>query len=458
MSVPDPEQLSPHAIVAAPPRGWRHLLWLGPGFLWMVSAAGSGELLFTPRVGALYGYALLWALLAAAMLKWFINREIGRFTVCTGVTILEGYQRLPGPRNWALWLILLPQAVVAVATIAGLAASAATALILVLPGPVQLWTIAAVLSSTALVLWGRYSAVERTATVLAVALGAATLAAAASVFPGRAPIIDGLRPSLPPGLNHGEILPWLGFLLSGAAGMLWYSYWVQAKGYGAVHRVGENQQADVVPVDTPEGRQRLHGWLTQMTWDNTVAVVGTIAITLGFLILGSELLRPHGLVPEENQVAETLGHLLGGVWGQIGFWFMITAVFVGFWDTVLSGQDGFGRLLGNGTRIVLQGLGVSGRWTDEVTLQRLYIAILVTALPIMVYLAVGEPVGLLKLAGAIEAAHIPIVAGLTLYVNHRYLPSELKASGLVNAVTGLAALFFAGFAAIYGAQLMGWTE
>ena len=29
----------------------------------MVSAAGSGELLFTPRIGALYGYQLLWAMM-----------------------------------------------------------------------------------------------------------------------------------------------------------------------------------------------------------------------------------------------------------------------------------------------------------------------------------------------------------------------------------------------------------
>ncbi|MEO7436429.1 MAG: Nramp family divalent metal transporter [Candidatus Binatia bacterium] len=95
----------------------------------MVSAAGSGELLFTPRVGALYGYALLWALCTAVVLKWFINREVGRFTVCTGATVLEGFRHLPGPRNWAVGLILVPQLVVAVATIAGLAGAAATALI-----------------------------------------------------------------------------------------------------------------------------------------------------------------------------------------------------------------------------------------------------------------------------------------------------------------------------------------
>lgn len=52
-------------MVANPPRGWARLGWLGPGFLWMVSAAGSGELLFTPRIGALHGYTLLWAMLIA---------------------------------------------------------------------------------------------------------------------------------------------------------------------------------------------------------------------------------------------------------------------------------------------------------------------------------------------------------------------------------------------------------
>ena len=48
--------------VLEPPRGWETLAWFGPGFLWMVPAAGSCELLFTLWVGALYGYALVWAL------------------------------------------------------------------------------------------------------------------------------------------------------------------------------------------------------------------------------------------------------------------------------------------------------------------------------------------------------------------------------------------------------------
>src|SRR5918992_2336950 len=192
--------------IVEPPRGWHRLAWLGPGFLWMVSAAGSGELLFTPRVGALYGYALLWALISAVVLKWFINREIGRFAVATGGSLLEGFSRLPGPRNWALWLILVPQLLVAVASIAGLAGSAATALVLLLPGDVRVWTVTSVLASTALVIWGRYRVVERTATVLALSLAVAAVAAAVSVVAEPGTFAAGLVPRLPADVDYAEIL------------------------------------------------------------------------------------------------------------------------------------------------------------------------------------------------------------------------------------------------------------
>lgn len=440
------------AKVPEPPTGWGRLIWLGPGFLWMVSAAGSGELLFTPRVAAQYGYALLWALLAAVALKWFINREIGRFAVCTGVGVLDGYKTIG---RWAVWIIVVPQLVVAAASIAGLAAAAATALILFLPGDVRLWMIVSICSSTFLVVWGHYKYVESTARFLAIVLAGASIVAAVAVFPSASDLAAGLIPQLPENVRYGEILPWLGYMLSGAAGMMWYSYWITSKGYGAA-RI---ERPETEPVDVKgladSDRGRLQGWLTQMTFDTTVAVIGALIITLAFLILGAELLRPRGLVPEENQVAATLGTLLGGVFGVVGFWFMIVAVFIGFWDTVLSDQDGFGRMFASGTRILGKSFGLSGRWTDEKFLRKSFVIGLVTIVPIALYLAIGNPVSLLKLAGAIEAAHIPVVTAMTLYVNHRMLPSGLRASLPVVIVTAAAGLFFAAFAVFYLFQITG---
>jgi Mn2+/Fe2+ NRAMP family transporter len=262
----------------------------------MLSAAGSGELLFTPRVGALYGYTLLWAMLGAVAFKWIINREIGRFTVCSGTVLLEGFRQVPGPRHWALWAILVPQLVVAVATIAGLAGSAATALALVLPGPLWLWALGGILASTAVVLWGKYQAVERIAIAIAIALTGSAVIAAASVSPDLGALARGLVPQAAPGMRLADVLPWLGFLLSGAAGMIWYSYWLHAKGYALTGRV-DGRPADFERLSDTD-TQRLKGWLRQMTLDNTMAVAGTLVVTIAFLILGAELLRPLGIVSD----------------------------------------------------------------------------------------------------------------------------------------------------------------
>jgi Mn2+/Fe2+ NRAMP family transporter len=404
-------------------------------------------LLFTPRIGALYGYALVWAMLLAVILKWFINREIGRYTVCTGRPLLDGFLSLPGPRGWAMYLILIPQVVVAVATIAGLGGGAATALTLALPGAIEIWTIGGILASTALVVWGRYKGVEKVATAIAVVLAVASVAAAVSVTPDVAAIAEGAVPRRTEGVDIGEVLPWLGFMLSGAAGMIWYSYWIAAKRYGAAH-LSKPAEFDARQA-SDEDRRRLRGWTGQMTLDNSVAVVGTLIITTAFLILGAELLRPEGLVPEEDRVADVLGELLGGVWGRAGYWFMVAGVFVGFWDTVLSDQDGFGRMFANGFKRSLEAVGAPASWQDEERLRRLLVIGLLTVAPIILYLWIGEPVSLLKIAGAIEATHIPIVAGLVLFLNYRSLPADLRASWWTATAVVLAALFFAGFAALF---------
>lgn len=438
--------------VPQPPTGFGHVRWLGPGILWMVSAAGSGELLFTPRVGSLYGYALLWALILAVTLKWFINREVGRYTVCTGETILKGFTRLGG--RWPLWLILVPQLFVAVATVAGLGGTGATALVLLLPGGLNLWMIVAVVLAGCLTFWGKYQGIEKIAAVLAFLLATASMAAAVSVWPGAGALAAGLAPHYPEKADIKEILPWLGFALSGAAGLIWYSYWVEAKGYGAASVKGDARFEGGRLRVAPDDEQRLRGWLRQLLVDNTFAVVSTFLITVAFLILGVQLLKPKGLVPEEDKAAGVLGQLLGEVWGPVGFWVMVGGVCIGLWQTVLSGQDGFGRMFSDGTRLLFAGRGLQGRWADGERLRRAFIVVLVTLLPIALFLVQGKPVGLLKIAGAIEAAHIPVVAALTLYLNRRVLPESLRPNGISMLGTVLAAVFFLFFAGLYLFQLL----
>lgn len=447
---------SAEAAIPKPPRGRQRLNWVGPGFVFIAaSAGGAGEILFPPRVGSLYGYTFIWAMIAAVTLKWFINREIGRFAVCTGATLLDGFKQLPGPKNWAVWLIIFPQLFVAVGSIAGLAGAAATAIVLLLPGDPRYWMVMVVISTMAILLWGRYGWLEKIATVMASLLISAAIITAITVFPQPGSLAAGLVPSLPSTVNYQEILPWLSFMLAGAAGLMWYSYWIPERGYGAAERAQASETVMHAKELNDHDRQRLRGWVNQMTIDNTVGIVGGLLNVTAFLILGVELLGPEGLVPAENDVAQVLGQLLGEVWGPIGFWFMVVAVLIGFWQTTLTNQDGWARLLADGSRIILRRFNVRGRWANEKFLQKAFLIVLLTGVTSVVYLFVGQPVGLLQIAGAIEAAHIPVVVGLTLYLNHKMLPKDLQPSPFSFWASVLAGTFFAAFACLYLLQLTG---
>jgi Mn2+/Fe2+ NRAMP family transporter len=436
-----------------PPKGKQRFKWLGPAFIWMLSAAGSGELLFTPRIAAQYGYTLVWAIVLAVAMKWVINREIGRYTVCTGASFFMGISSISAKSKRLLWLIILPQLVVAVSIIAGLTGAAATAFVVAVDVPLLIPSIALVALTTAIILVGQYKTVEKVTTITAITVSLAVMAAAVTTGPDGAAIAKGFTPTLPQNVKFDEVLPWIGFMLAGAAGLMWFSYWTKERGYGAAS-LKKEEPLETKNLSAAE-RKRLKAWIGHATIANTLAVAGALIIAFAFLILGTELLKPKGLVPEENKVAETLGQLLDGIWGRTGFWFMIAAVFVTFTSTMLSCQDGFGRMFSDGASILLKKTNVTAKWKDPKLLHKFFLIVLLCLFPAIVYAIVGEPVGLLKLAGAIEACHIPVVAFLALYLNRKTLHKELRPGILSSTLLVLAGVFFTVFAVVFLLQLTG---
>jgi Mn2+/Fe2+ NRAMP family transporter len=198
----------------------------------MISSVGSGSVLFTPGVGSRYQYAFLWAALIIIFFMWIMIREVGRYTLVTGKTLLDGYRELPGSRGWAIWLIFVPQVVAAVVTIAGIAALAGSALMIAFPGTQAIYAVGLTLISTVLVVSGQYKGVERASSIMAGILVLAVVVTAIRIFPGFNTLASGLVPSIPQDFDLYFVLPWLGFILAGAAGIMWFSYWVSAREYG----------------------------------------------------------------------------------------------------------------------------------------------------------------------------------------------------------------------------------
>ena len=79
---------------------------LGPGLIIAGSIVGSGELIATTLMGAACGFWLMWLIIIGCVIKVFTQLEIGRYTILTGRTTLEGLSTLPGSKLWGMhWII-----------------------------------------------------------------------------------------------------------------------------------------------------------------------------------------------------------------------------------------------------------------------------------------------------------------------------------------------------------------
>ena len=77
--------LPPQSLFAANPLRW--LAIFGPGAVIASLTIGVGELVFSARAGALFGYRLLWFFVVILILKWALVFASARHIVLTGALV-----------------------------------------------------------------------------------------------------------------------------------------------------------------------------------------------------------------------------------------------------------------------------------------------------------------------------------------------------------------------------------
>jgi Mn2+/Fe2+ NRAMP family transporter len=313
--------------------------------------------------------------------------------------------------------------------------------------------------STVVVSLGGYHQVERVARVLAGVLLAITVVAAVQVGPSLDEFGRGLVPGLPGAADPGVIVPWIGTILAGSMGIVWFAYWAAARGFGAPRRKGDmddghdgtgdrEDRPEVTDIDV----ERLRGWTRAMAWAAATGVVGGAIVITAFVVLGSELLAPQGIVPEGADVADDLARLLADVWGRAGFWLMIVAVVVALGGSVLANQDGWGRSFADMTRILAGARRLPLGLANPARAKRAYIAVVCGLLPVVVLLLFEDPVGIMSVSGTIGAVHTPVIVAFILWVNRAQLPKRLRPGIPVCALMVVSAVVYAGVGAV---QLVG---
>ncbi len=443
----------------------RFLGKLGPGVLMAATAIGASHLVLSVQAGAIYGYLLLWVVVAANLLKYPAFEYGPRFALATGRSLVEGYARVPGPRGWALWLFLfgtVVQGVGVVGGVLGLTASIASA---VLPGPgITGWS--AVLATLIVVLLalGRYRGLEL---VIKVMMGILLVATLVAFFATPMPLSAARHLFVPvfPAGAFALIVALAGWLPAGVDVSIWHSLWALEKQqqWVAEELEGEREVAAALGRPLPLGLDgsdegepeapaataavRLD-LLRRSLLDMRMSYLFTTVLALLFLGLGAALLHPRGLVLESADVAPTVARLYTESLGAWMYPVFLLAAFCAMFSTVLACMDGFPRAFAETMRVL------EFRGSERAHYWGFLLAIYAGSIALLIWWP--DPVPLVTAVAIISFLFAPIYAALNAYCATRLITEPGLRPGRLSsylAVVGVAVMAFT--AVVYLVALLG---
>ncbi|EMA36521.1 Nramp family divalent metal transporter [Halococcus hamelinensis] len=359
----------PTELTAGRRGNWLKLLaYFGPGAVVASATLGSGEVLFAPRGGAVFGYAILWTLVWAGLVKGVVAYSGIRYYTLTGEHVTSRWAKLPGPRGWFPLLI----GVISIAAFPAWIAGYGEFL-----GQIVTWTLGVgqnetnfavvgtvlILVTAALAILGGYDLVERVQVLIVAFLSAAILVLTVSSLPSPIAILGGLIPSLPGGYpsfvveNYPtiterpvwvEVVTYMGAVGGGVYDYVGYVGYAKRRGWGMLGRsdhaeverfVRGLESGETVPIDTSEeNRKRGRAWLKAPQIDVVIAFVAITFFTAAAMILGAESLNTAQLVPADFQLFQYQAQWFADIdpsltilW-QVGVFFAIFGSLYAVWE------------------------------------------------------------------------------------------------------------------------------
>jgi manganese transport protein len=433
-------RLRPEDVVLPPRRLIDTFRRIGPGIVLAGSIVGSGELIATTTLGAQVGYTALWLIILSCLVKPVVQAEMGRYTIATGETGLEAFDRVPGPRLGASWLVWSFAAMVlmTMVQIGGIFGGVAQVMAILVPSvPVAAWIVAFAALTLALLLGGAYERLERLAMVKVALFTMITVLAAVvlsrmSAYFSWTDVGRGLVPQVPPrGLATAVAV--FGITGVGASELFMYPYWCVEQGYARFTGPRE---------DTPAWRARAAGWIRVMHVDIACSLVVYTLATVAFYLLGAGVLHGMGVVPSARDMIPVLSNIYTQTLGPWALWLFYAGALVTLYGTIVANAAGQSRLLADMVRVL--GLFPRQDYARRLVWRRLFVVVL-TVVPAALYLLFASPVRMVVAGGIAQSVMLPVFAGAVLYLRHRCLPPEVAPPSWVTAALWLASALMLSF-------------
>ncbi len=344
---------------------WRMLRYFGAGAVLASVTIGSGETLMASRGGSVFGYTVLWAVLAAVATKGIQVYTAARYITLTGRHPMEDWSLATRAVPWFLLILCLwcfPFLLAFLALVLGEIVNemfhVATPDDAGFRTWTRIWATGAAVLAIVLTLIQGYGVMEKVQTavvgILLLSIGAACiasnpdwLAAAEGLFiPSSPQYASWLLEKYPQEFSNRtpwvEVAAIIGFIGGGAYDYLGYVGCLREKTWGAI---GTSSQADqtVVIADDEDNVQRGSCWLRAPCIDVTVSFVCVFVFSVCFVVLGAAVLHPQQMVPARN--GELLSH-------QAQFLTRLhptllhlyrAGVFMAFWGTIYGAYEVYSR-------------------------------------------------------------------------------------------------------------------
>lgn len=452
-AVGDPYALDP-AKIKEPPKGWGpSVRFLGPGMITSAAVVGSGELITATTLGAEVGFLLLWLVFVSTFVKVAVQIEVARWSISTGQSAIEGYNRVPPrflKRGWVSYLAVL-MFLQFLTSQAGVLSAAGLALSLLVPiggdspttASVGFWVLLMVLIAIGIHIANRYQIVEKVSTTLVVIVTAAVVVLVFGIqaTPFAWSIGDlayGMQFQLAAG-TMGVALAMFGLTGVGAGEITSYSFWCVEKGYAAW--TGPNDGSE-------EWVRRARGWISVMKKDVWLAWVIYTTSTASFYILGAAVLNPQGLVPSGNEVITTISRIFTdtiGDWAGVVF---LAFAALALYKTILANVPSLSRQVANAIAV----FGVFS-WEDSTARDR-WLRGLMVVQPILwgaLGVIAASPLALVVLGGILNALYLVAVSVASLYLSFRETDPRIRDGRMftVYLIVSAIAIFAVGAISLY---------
>ncbi len=386
---------------------------VGPGIIVAATGIGAGDLIAAAVSGAQFGYALLWAAIVGAILKYVLNEGVSRWQLVNGSSLMQAWtEKLHTIFSWYFFIYLIVWSFIVAAALMAACGLAAHAIIPEFS--VASWGVIHSILAAVLVLAGKYKLIEKVMKFFIALMFIITITSAILIHPD---IIAIIKSIFIPVIPEGSLKFILGVIggVGGSVTLLSYGYWISEK------------------------KWKGNTFLKQSRIDLGFAYILTGFFGLAIMIVAAGT-KPD--VINGNMMALALADKMGEVTGAAGKWIFL----IGFWGAVFSSMIGvwhgipylfadFVQLKFNRGKLEQSQLAQSKYYTYYV----IYLAI-----PPIILLFMGKPVWIVILYAVAGAFFMPFLAMTLLYLNNQFRwLKEFKNSIFTKIILILSLAIFA---------------